>query len=71
MTLNTEQIIKAMYCCYTDDGSCLECPFQNDYESCVGLNKLARNELERLHEENKSLKSNKMLEENNERIKPE
>lgn len=39
--IKSDQIIKAMGCCYTDDENCLTCPYINDYASCVGLTKNA------------------------------
>lgn len=57
MELNTEQIIQAMKCCYTDEDNCLNCPYMNDYDSCVGLSKNALALIEQLTEENERLKS--------------
>ena len=56
MELNAKDIIQAMECCYTDDNNCLNCPYMNDYDSCVGLSKNALALIEQLTEENNRLR---------------
>ena len=43
MELNAEQIKKALECCYTNELSCIDCPFQyqNKFKECTNLNKNA------------------------------
>lgn len=53
----SEQIIKAMECCYTDDGSCSGCPFQKEFDACVGLTKNAVGVLNKLVDEVERLRS--------------
>ena len=53
--MEREQIIKANKCCYDNGDSCLNCPFMNDYESCVNLNKNTSTLIEELVKESEAL----------------
>lgn len=57
MEPNAKDIIRAMECCNTDDGSCLNCPCIDDYNSCVGLSKNALALIKQLTEEVADLKA--------------
>lgn len=55
MELKRDDIIKANKCCYDNGDSCLNCPFMNDYESCVNLNKNTSTLIEELVKESEAL----------------
>ena len=57
--LNREQIMKAMECCYNNNLSCLDCPFQetDKYIECSSLTISALALIKELTEENERLKS--------------
>lgn len=55
MKLKRDDIIKANKCCYDNGDSCLNCPFMNDYESCVNLNKNTSTLIEELVKESEAL----------------
>ena len=61
MELNREQIITAMECCYDNNLSCSDCPFQatDKYLECSGLTLSALSLIKELTEENERLKSDK------------
>ena len=57
--LNREQIMKAMECCYNNNLSCLDCPFQetDKYIECSSLTISALALIKELTEENERLRS--------------
>ena len=57
--MEREQIIKAMECCYDNNLSCLDCPFQatDKFLECSNLVNSALSLIKELTEENERLKS--------------
>ena len=57
--LNAEQVIKAMECCYDNNLSCIDCPFQasDKYVECAGLTLSALSLIKELTEENERLRA--------------
>ena len=57
MKVNREQIIKALECCYDNNSSCIDCPFQatDKYVECSDLTNSALALIKELTEENERL----------------